>query len=76
MPYNSGYRCPLFIRLVYLSRIDDIANMLDSNAIGSFSIAELNTQYNNFIDLDEIQSRTLILTLIELFEGSQIILIP
>lgn len=32
--------------------------MSDTNAIGSFSIAELNTQYNNAVDLDEIESRT------------------
>lgn len=32
--------------------------MSDSNRIGSFSIAELNTQYNNVTDLDAIESRT------------------
>lgn len=59
MPYDSDYRRPMFIgKLVYRSRVNDIINMSDSNRIGSFSIAELNTQYNNVTDLDAIQSRT------------------
>jgi len=59
MPYDSDYRRPQFIgKLVYRSRVNDIINMSDSNRIGSFSIAELNTQYNNVTDLDAIESRT------------------
>ena len=57
MPIDSD-NDPLFVGLVYRSRINDIINMSDSNAIGSFTIAELNTQYNNVVDLDEIESRT------------------
>ena len=57
MPTDSDY-APLFTGTVYRSRVNDIETMSDSNAIGSFSIAELNTQYNNVVDLDEIQSRT------------------
>jgi hypothetical protein len=58
MPYDSDFRRPIFVGLVYRSRINDIINMSDSDAIGSFSIAELDTQYNNVVDLDEIESRT------------------
>jgi len=56
MPINSND--PLFNGLVYRSRINDIMNMSDSNAIGSFTIAELDTQYNDIVDLDAIESRT------------------
>ena len=56
MPIDSND--PLFNGLVYRSRINDIMNMSDSNAIGSFTIAELDTQYNDIVDLDAIESRT------------------
>ena len=51
MPTDSDY-APLFTGTVYRSRVNDIETMSDSNAIGSFSIAELNTQYNDVVDLD------------------------
>ena len=56
MPIDSND--PLFNGLVYRSRINDIISMSDSNAIGSFTIAELDTQYNDIVDLDAIESRT------------------
>ena len=59
MPSDSDIQ-PLFTGTVYRSRINDISNMSDSDALagGRFTIAELNTQYKDVVELDRIQSRT------------------
>ena len=59
MPSDSDIQ-PLFTGTVYRSRINDISNMSDSDALagGRFTIAELNTQYKDVVELDRIQSST------------------
>ena len=52
----SNNSSPPFSGIVYRSRVNDKINLSDSD--GSVTIAELDTQYKNVVEIDRIQSRT------------------